>query len=200
MWHWLVGAVLLLVALGFAFNNLAYRAFSAPGNSMIPVIENGDYIYVFKYAYLLMPPERGDIIVFLHPTLNSHFMKRIAGLPGDTIQMRGGMPVINGVSATRREVEPLQMAESEKPVKQFEETLPTGARYRTIDLFPGFRDNTDLFEVPPGHVFVLGDNRDDSNDSRFPEFGFIPLGKIEGKIVSRYWSGREQRYAWKRVE
>jgi signal peptidase I len=199
VWRGLIIAALLAIALSYAFNSVAYRVFSAPGNSMLPVIESGDHIYVFKYAYLLAAPKRGDIIVFWHPALNTHFTKRIAGLPGDRIEMRDGGPVINGVAATRREVEPLQMETGKKPVAQFEEMLPGGPTYRTIDIFRGFRDNREVINVPQGHYFVLGDNRDDSNDSRFAEIGFIPEDMIEGRVVSRYWSGREKRYATKGV-
>jgi len=193
-------AALLLLALPPVFKSVAYLPFSAPGHSMVPAVRYGDYVYVSRYAYLFRSPQRGDVIVFMNARLNSHFMKRIAGLPGDTIQMQGGVPVINGVAAARREMEPLHMTPGEKPVAQFEETLPGGPSYRTIDLFRGFRDNTGLFEVPEGHYFVLGDNRDDSNDSRFAEFGFIAGEKIEGKVVWRYWSGPEKRAIRERVK
>lgn len=205
----LVAGLLLALLAAFVFRSVAYQEFSVPGNSMSPVVHDGDYIRVNKYAYLISAPKRGDLIVFWHPGLKTHYLKRVIGLPGDNVQMQGGAPVINGVVAQRREIAPYQMslgrsdgekAAAQKPVTQFEETLPDGVRYHTLDLFRGMRDNTDPFSVPPGAYFVLGDNRDDSNDSRFAAFGFVPESMIVGRAVTRYWDGAARREVSEGIE
>ncbi|MFB9151459.1 signal peptidase I [Roseovarius ramblicola] len=167
-------------------------------------------------------PERGDIIVFRHPVDGTDFIKRLIGLPGDRIQMRGGVLHINGKPV---EIEPAGAFVEEfapqgpmriRPrcsngvvgvgadcIKQrFTETLPGGTRHAFLDIGPQRADNTGVFTVPEGHYFFMGDNRDNSTDSRFPQavggVGFVPYENLIGRANRVIFSsaGRSMLFFW----
>ena len=158
-------------------------------------------------------PTRGDTVVFRGPPANDHDVnKRVIGLPGDTVQMKGGVLILNGQPVPKQRIDdfivPLtpnygadkcmpqfQDVQGGKQVcryPRFRETLPGGRSYEVLDMGQTVADDTELFTVPAGHVFMMGDNRDNSEDSRFSQasggFGYVPLENIEGKAVMLFWS------------
>jgi signal peptidase I len=209
-------AYALLIAL--VIRVLLFQPFTIPSASMEPNLYQGDYIIVSKFAYGYsrhsMPfspplfhgrvfgrsPHRGDIIVFKLPRDgHTDYIKRLIGLPGDRIQLKGGVVYINGKVVPRQEVghttemSPLGFPQ---PVQEFRETLPEGKTYVTNDFGPdGPVDNTDVYVVPEGHYFMMGDNRDNSEDSRYPEavgVGFVPAENLVGKadIILLSWNDK----------
>jgi signal peptidase I len=206
------GLVLLaLVVAGLAvswdrFFLLRLKAYNTPAGSMEPALQVGDMFLAeqivpdFGVTY---EPVRGDIVVFDLPTNPEiPYVKRLVGLPGDRIQMRDGKVYLNG--------EPLRYDKSDDYVRRgpegatrsipvFKETLPGGTSYQVLDLTPdGVSDNTREFEIPEGHVFVLGDNRDNSVDSRyFSRVGYVPIENISGIARRVYFSGPEESLRWR---
>ncbi|HXH42452.1 MAG TPA: signal peptidase I [Bradyrhizobium sp.] len=196
------------------FRFVLYQPFKIPSGSMTPTLMVGDYVVAAKYAYgygrysvpfassvisgriLAADPEYGDIVVFRSPKDNStDYVKRVVGLPGDRIQMRQGRLILNDRPVTRVALAE-ELAGSTcgvddgATVKRWRETLPNGASYVTHDCVEnGYLDDTNVFTVPPGHLFVLGDNRDNSTDSRMlSTFGFVPMENLVGKITRIIWS------------
>lgn len=224
-----------LALIVFVFRSFLFSPFSIPSQSMLPTLYIGDYLFISKWNYgyskhslpwslPLIPgrvfardPARGDIVVFkAPPRAHDDYIKRVIGLPGDTIQMRHGQVILNGVAVPKVPVadfvipltanypagkecpDAYQSTDGAgKPVcryKQFRETLPDGKSYMVLDRgdFPD-RDDTGLYTVPAGHVFLMGDNRDDSGDSRFPAvdggaIGMVPMENLEGKALFMFWS------------
>lgn len=194
-----------------------WQAFNAPSGSMLPSLLIGDHFYVSKFAYgysrfslpiEILPlkgrlfsrePERGDIAVFREPRRNeTDYIKRVIGLPGDSIQVVDGVLHINGSPVRRERIEdyPLPDRGRTTPVPHYVETLPNGYSHRIIETNgdTGFSDNTRVFAVPAGHYFVMGDNRDNTADSRF--IGFVPGDNLIGKLSVVFWSGPESRLTW----
>ena len=200
-----------LIAIGI--RTVAFEPFNIPSGSMIPTLEIGDYLFVSKYSYgysrYSLPfspplfngrifesmPKRGDVAVFKYPGDNrTDYIKRIVGLPGDKIQMREGVLYVNGVAVPRV---PMQAAASRDDSGvlvrglRYKETLPGGATYQVQKLTDsGFPNNTHVFEVPPGRLFVMGDNRDSSADSRLPNsgVGFVKLENLVGRAEFIFFS------------
>jgi signal peptidase I len=139
-------------------------------------------------------PASGDIVILTLPQDRStEYVKRIVGLPGDTVQMQNGILHINGTPVPTVDAGTYKMTSDGEPAKEAplkRETLPNGASYLTIDLVKnGFYDNTPPYQVPPGHYFVLGDNRDNSRDSRMlTQFGYIPRANVIGQIAWIFYS------------
>ncbi|QIQ86302.1 signal peptidase I [Erythrobacter sp.] len=222
---------LLLVLLGvLAFRTLVFSPFSIPSESMLPRLVNGDYILAAKWPYgysrhslpfdaplgegrlLARNPARGDIVIFKHPLDRSDYIKRVIGLPGDTIGMAGGQIVLNGELVPREAVADFEIAVSPnttcawggKPIigadgsavcryARFRETLPGGRRYEVLDFGQTVADSMIPVTVPQGHMFVMGDNRDNSRDSRFPAkagdaVGIVPLENLVGRASVIMWS------------
>ena len=141
-------------------------------------------------------PKRGDVAVFKLPTdTNIDYIKRVIGLPGDRIQMRDGVLFINGEAVKKERVEDYVDTESGgegdgHPIQQYEETLPNGVKYRVLDQLPnGSADNTIEYVVPPAHYFMMGDNRDNSEDSRFLDaVGYVPIENYVGRADIIFFS------------
>jgi len=196
---------------------LLFQPFTIPSASMEPNLQQGDYIIVSKYSYgysrystspLTIPflhgrlfdrvPKRGDIIVFKLPRDgHTDYIKRLIGLPGDRIQIKGGVVWLNGKPIPRQ---PLPSITETSPygfaheVEHFRETLPSGRTYTVADFGPdGDVDDTGVYVVPPKHYFMMGDNRDNSQDSRYPEaigVGYVPEENLVGRaqIILLSWS------------
>jgi signal peptidase I len=139
-------------------------------------------------------PKRGDVAVFKLPTdTNIDYIKRVIGLPGDTIQMRDGVLFINSQPVPKKRIEDYrELADgADGPaVSQYEETLPNGVMYRVLDTDSnGSADNTEEYVVPEGHYFMMGDNRDNSQDSRYLSFvGYVPIENFVGRADIIFFS------------
>lgn len=207
------------VLIALVVRTFAYEPFSIPSGSMLPTLLIGDYLFVSKFSYgysqhslpFSLPvisdrvfsetPERGDVVVFKLPTDNkTDFIKRIVGLPGDTIQLKRGILHINGKAVERRRVE--DFVEERFPGRitrqtRYVETLPNGRQHFILELTDdSVFDNTQVYTVPPGHYFAMGDNRDQSRDSRFlTEVGFIPHKNLVGRADVLFFSIKDA--AWR---
>ncbi len=155
-------------------------------------------------------PNRGDIVVFRLPKEDSiDYIKRVIGLPGDRIQMKDGLLYINDVPVQRERLSDYvgrdpcgpsdsELGEATARVKRWKETLPNGVSYETLDCFDNnFYDNTNVYTVPPGNFFMMGDNRDNSTDSRVQSaVGYVPFENLIGRAQMIFFSVREGRHAW----
>ncbi|MDE0877428.1 MAG: signal peptidase I [Sphingomonas bacterium] len=224
--------LLRLAIIVFVIRSFVFASFFIPSESMLPRLLVGDFLFVSKWNYgysrwslpwglplipgRILPhtPDRGDVVVFRSPGPDDHdVIKRVIGLPGDTIQMRRGQLWLNGKAIPKQRVADFVLPLTPNfpatlcdPAFQdtdatgqaicryprFRETLPDGKSYDVLDQrdIPQ-ADDTDVYTVPAGDVFLMGDNRDDSADSRFayPEgMGYIPMERIEGKAVVTFFS------------
>jgi signal peptidase I len=199
----------LLVAV--AVQAFVIKAFRIPSESMLPNLLVGDYLFVSKYSYgysryslpfapplfsgriLAAEPRRGDVAVFRLPSDDSiDYIKRVIGLPGDRVQMIAGIVHINGQPITRERVGNFTFHEGagEVHAARYREILPGGISFMTLDLTPsGPLDDTQIYRVPPGHFFMMGDNRDDSADSRvLDEVGYVPFENFIGRAEFIFFS------------
>ena len=214
----LVTVVVHALLIALVIRTFLFQPFSIPSGSMRPTLLEGDYLFVTKWAYgysnhslPLSPnlfsgriwgsqPERGDVAVFKLPSNpDIDYIKRVIGLPGDRIQVTDGQLFINGEAVPRDKVGEISnpdITEMNRPVDVWRETLPNGVSYDTLDLTPnGIGDNTREFLVPPGHYFMMGDNRDNSIDSRLA-VGFVPEENLVGRANIIFFSVSGGAYAF----
>jgi len=215
-----IKVIVQALLLALVVRTLLFQPFNIPSGSMKDTLLIGDYLFVSKYSYGysrystpfgLLPfsgrifssdPERGDIAVFKLPRDNStDYIKRVIGLPGDQVQMIEGVVHINGTPVQRERIDDyIEQNEfgNVRRVPRFRETLPNGVSYDTLDLTTnGQWDNTRVYEVPEGHYFMMGDNRDNSVDSRVTSaVGPVPLENFIGRAEILFFSVEDGEAAW----
>jgi signal peptidase I len=209
-----VRVVIHALLIAFVIRTFLFQPFNIPSGSMRDTLLIGDYLFVSKYSYgyshYSFPfspnlfagrifghdPTRGDVVVFRLPRDDStDYIKRVIGLPGDKIQMKEGLLYINGEPVKRERLPDFR--DDEGGGKRWRETLPNGVTYETRDLTDnGFLDNTKVFEVPAGHYFMMGDNRDNSQDSRTTQVGYVPFENLVGKAQIIFFSVKDGDAAW----
>jgi len=200
-----------LIAVGI--RTIAFEPFNIPSGSMIPTLLIGDYLFVSKFSYgysryslpfapdlfsgriLGRLPDRGDVAVFKWPRDNqTDYIKRIVGLPGDRIQMKSGQLYINGTLVPRQAEGDYTADEqgSRTVARLYVETLPNGRQHELLKMYEeGGLNTTPEFKVPENHVFAMGDNRDNSSDSRVMDssgVGFVPVENLVGKAEFIFFS------------
>ena len=223
--------VLKLVVVVLLFRTLVFTSFSIPSESMMPRLLVGDFLFAAKWPYgysrASLPgdidvgggrlfgslPERGDVVIFKHPVDRTDYVKRVIGLPGDTVQMVAGQLVLNGTPVPKRKIAdfvlPIRADEgcrggvsfTERQADgsfacrypRFRETLPTGVSYEVLDLGVREQDTTPPVIVPEGRLFLMGDNRDNSLDSRFPAvaqqgIGLVPVDNVAARASFMFFS------------
>ncbi|MCR6660848.1 MAG: signal peptidase I [Asticcacaulis sp.] len=217
-----VAVALILVMI---LRTFLFQPFTIPSASMEPNLYEGDYIIVSKWDYgiskysfpVALPfikgrimnhaPKRGDIVVFKLPSNTKiDYIKRVIGLPGDTVQMKQDQLYVNGVAVPNTELGPVDAKGFEaRYATAYRETLPDGRTHLMQDIVKdGRADDTGEFIVPAGNYFMMGDNRDNSLDSRFspddpyePGVGFVPEENLEGRAVLILMSWKEGSSLWK---
>ena len=210
-WRETIKIIVQAIILAMIVRVFFYQPFNIPSGSMRQTLLVGDYLFVSKLAYGysrysfpygLVPfsgrifaaePKRGDVVVFKLPRDNStDFIKRVIGLPGDEVAMRGGILYINGQAVPKVRKGSYFSPEENQLIPSFEETLPNGVKYVVLDALPnGPSDNAGPFKVPAGHYFMMGDNRDNSTDSRMSTHygvGYVPYENLVGRAEIIFFS------------
>ena len=213
--------IIIAVLIALIIRSFAFEPFNIPSGSMIPNLLVGDYLFVSKYSYgysrhslPMSPPiffgrvfeekpERGDVAVFKLPRDNeTDYIKRVIGLPGDTVQLINGRLLINGKLVPRERIENFIDLDLGRSWPQYIETLPNGSQHKIIEQLDDFSplDNTPVYKVPPGHYFMMGDNRDNSADSRVQggadRVGYVPLDNFVGRAEILFFSTDGSARLW----
>ena len=216
-----IRTVVYAVVFALVVRTFLFEPFNIPSGSMIPTLLVGDYLFVSKYTYgyskhsfpfspslfsgriFQGEPERGDVAVFKLPSDGTtDYIKRIVGLPGDRIQVISGILHINGTPVKRRRIADFDLAAGggyRGKVVQYHEVLPGGFTHPIIEMErdSGYLDNTVVYAVPKGHYFMMGDNRDNSQDSRvLHKVGFVPAEKLVGKAQFLFFSTNGAARLW----
>ena len=212
-WWETIKTVVIAVVVALVVRTVGFEPFNIPSGSMIPTLLVGDYLFVSKASYgysrhslpfsmplisgriMFSEPERGDVAVFKLPTDNTtDYIKRIVGLPGDTIQVKRGILHINGKAVKRERAGEFVQHDNWTGrfhrVPRYLETLPNGRQHYILEeTDEGSGDNTQLYTVPEGHYFGMGDNRDRSKDSRYlNDVGYIPRDNLVGRADVKFFS------------
>ncbi len=190
-------ALIIALLLALFIRAFVVQAFKIPSESMLDTLQVGDHLLVTKFSYGVKypfsdkvafsvgDPQRGDVIVFEFPLEpDKDFIKRVIGLPGDVVEIRAKQVIVNGQPLTEPYTRYTDPVSQQNPNQAAENTDP--AKYFDGNNFPWKRDFMPATTVPPGSYFVMGDNRDHSNDSRF--WGFVSRERIRGKALILYWS------------
>ena len=209
----MIRTVIYAILIALFVRTFGYEPFNIPSGSMIPTLLIGDYLFVSKFSYgysahslpfslplineriFFSEPERGDVAVFKLPEDNkTDYIKRIVGLPGDRIQVVNGILNINDEPVERVKIDDfISEGPSENTFNrypQYEETLPNDVRHAILEISDSqMFDNTQIYIVPQGHYFAMGDNRDRSRDSRFlNHVGYIPVENLVGRAEFIFFS------------
>jgi signal peptidase I len=205
-----IKVIVQALILAMVIRTVLFQPFTIPSGSMMPTLLVGDYIFVNKFAYgyskyslpfspnlfsgriFSSEPKRGDVVVFrFPPNPEIDYIKRLVGLPGDHIQVTDGVLYVNGTAVPKVPDGTFNSDYAQDPgqdVPVFRETMDNGVTYDTLDQSPVSRgDNTREFIVPEGHYFMMGDNRDNSLDSRF-DVGFVPAENLVGRASVIFFS------------
>ena len=212
-----IKTIVYAILIAIVIRTLWFEPFKIPSGSMYPTLYVGDYLFVSKYTYgyskhslpWSIPlfegriwkdaPKRGDVVVFKYPRDNrTDFIKRVIGLPGDTIKLENGRLFINGQKVEREQIEDFVMRDrngNAERYRQYVETLPGGVKHRILEISDS-EDNDEFSEVkvPQGTYFMMGDNRDRSDDSRV-NVGFVPEENLVGKARFLFFSHNDED-AW----
>ncbi len=208
----MIRSFLIAILIALVFRSVAYEPFHIPSGSMLNTLYKGDYIFVSKLSYgysrysfpfgfewfegrkFRTAPERGDVVVFRLPSdPRVDYIKRLIGLPGDQIQVKNGLLYINGEAVKATHESFIEVPKEDGGMQSAEllhEILPNGVTHNILNTYDnGMVDNTPVHTVPAGHYFFMGDNRDNSLDSRYlDKVGFVPeenlIGRAEIVLVS----------------
>lgn len=215
-----IRTVAVALAAAVAIQTVTFRPFTIPSASMEPGLVVGDYLVVSKFAYgwsrASLPfnpplpsgrlfghlPKRGDVVVFRRPSNPQEtWIKRVIGLPGDTVSISNGVVTVNGQALPQRALGPgLDLDQPERPVEQVEERQADGRAYVTFDGGPGAGDDSPARVVPPDQLFVMGDHRDNSLDSRWSGdvgVGLLPVANVVGRAELVVASWKPGAALWK---
>jgi signal peptidase I len=214
-----IRTIVFAMVIALLIRTFAFEPFNIPSSSMVPTLLIGDFLFVSKFTYGYgstgtfwgaapfagrvggREPHRGDVVVFKLPRDNStDYIKRLIGLPGDTVQMRHGILYLNGVPVERDKLAQPVAEQGVTPPESavdYLEHLPDGPTHIIRKLGDDEPlDNTDVFVVPPHHYFFMGDNRDNSQDSRTKNVGYVPEENLVGKAEFLFFSLDDGAHFW----
>lgn len=209
--------LLLAVLAALTIRSCAFEPYNIPSSSMVPTLLIGDYLFISKYPYgyskhsfpfsipftgqgriFASEPKRGDVVIFKEPSTNKvDYIKRVIGLPGETIEMREGRLYINGELIERKFIsqDRYTTEQGNALYTRYTETLPGGIEHTIYELGDYMQyDTYGPFTIPAGHYFMMGDNRDNSSDSRY--FGPVPALNLEGRAEFIFYSNNGGGYVF----